>query len=288
MEINFCKKNLFNNRQQKYLFQKYTLSNLSAFSHIGNRALQEDSNIIDVHPLSEMICLMGVADGMGGLKNGAMASNISLRLLTDWFENLSLHKLYSDLELSQSVTDVLYLIDGILRENCCGGGTTLSFSIIREDSALCVNVGDSRIYCKHGTVLQQVSHDHSLSWRLWEKGIIPTKEAICFHKKNNLIISRLGCNKRLLEIEKITIDEHQYDNIYIFSDGVTDCLTDKQLEAIVSHPNCMPQDIVNYALQNTLTQNYLNNENYYNKINGGKDNATAVVYCKKRRLSNEI
>lgn len=287
MKINICKENLFKNLQHTYTSQKYVLSNMNGYSNIGNRKNQEDSLIIDTHPLNENICLMGIADGMGGLRNGALASNIALRLLTIWFENLTTTTLNNDIVLSKYINDFLISADELIRANCSEGGTTLAFSIIREESTFYVNVGDSRIYRKINSLFQQLSNDQSLCWELWKNGIITEKEAIKFHKKSNLITSRLGCTKRKLDIEKKVIDNSQFDSIYIFSDGITDCLTDEQLQTIVNLPKCCAKTIVTSALTATLTQNYLNNEDFYNKVNGGKDNTTAVMYC-KRRTKNEI
>lgn len=288
MKINICKENLFRNLQHTYASQRYVLHSMNGYSDIGNRKRQEDSLIIDTHPSNENICLMGIADGMGGLKNGALASNIALRLLTTWFENLPTATLNNDIILSKYINRFLISADELIRAICSEGGTTLAFSIIREESTIYVNVGDSRIYSKANSSLQQLSSDQSLCWNLWETGTITEKNAIYFHKKNNLITSRLGCIKRKLEIEKKIIDNSQFDSIYIFSDGITDCLTDEQLRTIVNFPNCCAKTIVTSALENTLTQNYLNNEDFYNEVKGGKDNATAVMYCKKRRAKDEI
>lgn len=283
MVHNNCRDNLFNNLQKEFIIQKYNIYGISGCSYIGNRKIQEDSLIIDVHPSKEEIYLIGIADGMGGLLNGAMASNISLKLLTLWFENLSIDNIYNDRIILEKIKKIVLLLDEIIRKQCVNGGTTLAFSIIRDDSSICINIGDSRIYCKTNNMFYQLSSDQSLGWDLLEKNIIPSKNAVMFYKHNNLITSRIGCEKKKIQIEEKIIDNDQYDALYIFSDGITDCITDEQLESVVFNSQCSAYSIVAESLENSLIQNYLNYEYYNNVVNGGKDNSTAIVYYKKRR-----
>ena len=67
----------------------------------------------------------------------------------------------------------------------------------------------------------------------------------------------------------------------LFSDGVTDCLSDSQLYAITRNtdPKYLAKAIVNNALTNESYRPDLgDNADYRSHISAGKDNTTAAVY----------
>ncbi len=284
MEYNNCKENLFNDCQKLYLRQNYFLDNLSICSDIGKlRKTQEDSFIIDYHPLDKNIKFIALADGMGGLVNGALASNITLKNMSNWFSKAPLNILENNLLLNKEIREYIYFIDDEIREKCSAGGTTLILAILKPDNAFCLNIGDSRLYIEKNNKLNQISIDHSIVFNLFLEGKIKKKEEMMFHKQNNLILSRIGGTKRMLKMDDFIIKDEDYNKMFLFSDGVTDCLTDQQLEGIVnSTDDYLAIKIVEKALNNILMQNYLD-EDYYNKVVGGKDNTTAVVYTKRRK-----
>lgn len=287
---NFCKKNLMNNVQKELKRQEYKLNNIFACSDVGSiRTNQEDSIIIDYHPLSKSIKLMAIADGMGGLSSGEKASNLTLKIITTWFERLPIHILNNINYLSCKTSEVIFLVDDIIRNTCNGGGTTLVLSIINNSGAFFLNVGDSRIYIKDYEGVYQLSKDHSITWEMLEKGFIKKKDDILFHKKNSLITSRIGCEKRLLKIDNFFVDNDKYNEIYLFSDGVTDCLNDKTIKCISNldyvNPACK---FVDYSLKYNIKQNFLNNKYYYDEVIGGKDNASSIVYIKRKGKHSEI
>ena len=290
MMNNLCKENLMNNVQKGLRHQEYQLNNLFACSDIGLvRTNQEDSIIIDYHPLNKTIKLMAIADGMGGLNYGAKASNLTLKIITKWFENLPKYILNNNNILSYKTHEVILLIDDIIRNTCDGGGTTLALSIINDLNAFFLNIGDSRIYIKNQEEFYQLSKDHSITWKLLEKGIIKRKDDMLFHKKNNLITSRLGCEKRLLKIDDFFVDNDKYDEIYLFSDGITDCLNDEAIRYITDFDSANPAGkFIDYSLKNNIKQNFLNNKYYYNEVTGGKDNASSIVYIKRKEAHSEI
>ena len=281
--MNYCYKDVINNRQKDYLNVKYELSNIFAVMDIGKeRKMQQDGVLFLQHPSNNNIKLIAIADGMGGLEDGAIASNLSLLKLSKWFLNEFSN--YDNLnQLKNRIYNLINITDLYIR-NMCDGGTTISFAIVLEYYTIFVNIGDSRIYIKNAENFYQISEDHSIVWDLFKSGNIKEKDDIRFHKNNNLILSRLGGNPKLLKIDYKILSNKEYDNVFLFTDGITDCLSDLQLLNIINNDkqnNCL-LDIIRSA-NNVMSYNStLLTDDYYDRIVGGKENRSAIV------LKNEL
>lgn len=275
---------VINSTQQKHDHVTYNYPDVNITMDIGKyRKKQEDSALFLEHPCDKDIKLLSVADGMGGLENGAEASNLAMRILINWFENMPINNFMIEQKILQLTKDILIQIDEIVRKKCYDGGTTISMAIISKNNTFCFNVGDSRIYIKNN-VLKQITNDMNLSWRLYKENII-SKDDIRFHKNNNLITSKLGGKKNNLIIENRVLNNNDYENMLLVTDGITDCLTDTQINKIINSVEDfeISSKIVELACDNNSVQNYLNFKDFYNNVNGGKDNATCVTYTKYKR-----
>jgi len=242
------------------------------------RKRQEDGVLILEHPCIEST-IISVADGMGGINNGADSSNLALRLLADWYLS------NNNQTINQAELDSLFdEIDMAIRNKCNGGGTTLSAAIIAPEETTFINIGDSRIYLSNNNIFYQLSSDHSITWKLYLSGNIKKKDDMRFHKQNNLITSRLGCERKKLTVDYYNLKTSDYDEIYLFTDGITDCVSDGKLSDIIftSEATDINNNIMHEALNTISINNNLDNENYYNKIVGGKDNASIIYYTKRR------
>jgi len=284
--MNSSKFDIINNLQCNFKNIKYNYDDMIGMSDIGLvRKKQEDSILLLKHYLNDDFNLMAIADGMGGLINGAMASNLLLKSIIDWFESLS-NKYYTDMSLVyRDLVFNLDFFDDIIRRKAPGGGTTLALSIKGLSETLCFNIGDSRIYLYYDNNFKQISIDHSLSWDLYSKGIIKKKDDIRFHKKNNLICASFGDPKHRLTSSYNIIANNNYDNIMLFSDGVTDIIPDDEIKRIVqySHFESIPSNIMEMCLRNNYYQDYLNTNEYYEKVCGGKDNSSIAIMRKRIR-----
>ena len=279
--FNETRREIITNTQKNITHKTYQLDTMDACINRGKiRKTQEDAVLITNHPLINDFKLLAVADGMGGLSNGSLASNLCLFYLLRWFEMLPANYYTKDNKIINELINEIKNIDLLVRKYCKDGGSTLAISIVTKENTFMINLGDSRIYITNGNLLTQVSVDHSISWNYYKEGLINNKDNIIFHKKNNLICSRVGCEKPLLVIEQQVLKNSDYNGLYLFSDGVTDCLTDIQIKKIIikERKGLLSEQLVLAAINNNLTNNNLNAEDYYNEIIGGKDNATAAVY----------
>lgn len=283
-DYNASRYDVLNSLQQKKVNVNYQLNYMFACLNIGLlRKKQEDAALLLEHPDNKGFKLIAVADGMGGLSNGGMASNLALINLINWFESLPPCYYYKENKILNELYDELKYIDFLIRKRCNDGGTTLALSIFTKDNNICINIGDSRIYLYKSKRLKQISTDHSLCWKFYEEGLISKKDDIRFHKDNHLITSRLGCNKKSLIIDKTVISTSDYEMVCLFSDGVTDCLSDEQIENIIKNNENenMAPIVIEKALTTTSRNNNLDSKEYYSLINGGKDNLSAAIYNKK-------
>lgn len=278
--MNICEKELLLGIQQKSKFRLYNFMDCVALIDIGNfRKHQEDSILV-----SERLgnTLMLVADGMGGLEDGAFASRMAAIDTYYWFQKLETHDFNCVEQIKEKYENFIEKLDIKIRNNC-DGGTTMLLAIEVEDSVLCFNIGDSRayIYDSLGN-LKQATKDQSITQELYEEGEILSKDDMRFHKKNNLICSRVGCEKKLLTIEFQNIPKDEINDMFLFTDGVTDCISDEVLLNIISNDNeFVSKQILNYVMTND-SYSKLCSDDYYDKIEAGKDNVS-IIQKKIRR-----
>lgn len=263
--------------------------NMHAVSDIGNyRKNQEDAFLIMQHPDNPDFKFMVVADGMGGCLYGEIASDIAVKEAREWFSKIDpryykeTDKLNNNLEISK----MLRSIDHKIYKKTGGkGGTTFVCSIIGKDSTVLTNIGDSRAYIVKGAELQQVTEDNSYTYNLWKEGIITRKDDIRFHKDSNLMTQSLGSDEyTYYNNECVLLNNDSYDNILLFSDGVTDCISEDRIQIICRNTSSkdLAKNIVNYALSHNSI--FDKNDPEYNQIiEAGKDNTTAAVYSKNNR-----
>ncbi|MDO5568627.1 MAG: protein phosphatase 2C domain-containing protein [bacterium] len=278
-----CVDDIINNRQQNYKSINYYLKNMCASSHIGRRKNQEDSILIMEHPSNKNFKLLAVADGMGGLDFGGKASNIAVYNIINWFVNAPFSYYYTEIEILQELKTLMNWIDINIRHTCNAGGTTLSLAIVSSVKTFFINIGDSRIYTEFNNHFVQITNDASIAWLKYMNGTIQKKDDIRFHKENNLIISRLGCTKKLLSIETISLNNNQYDNIFLFTDGITDSVSDNDLKRIIDNSSFFdkPRNIIEYSINNFSLNNKLSSEEYYNEKLGGDDNMSVAILTRR-------
>ena len=296
---NNCKKEILNKIQLQKDYNHYSLGKtLYAASAKGNRKKQEDSVLILNHPQKEEFCMIAVSDGVGGFLGGDIASNHVVYRLIYWFESLD-KDLYTNMQKVEESLE--YMLDTVFDDLKIKYDieTTLSAAIIGENETLIANIGDSRIYTVQNNILKQETRDDSEVQELLEDEVIVDKELMRFsHGSNEL-------NRALSNIYKDEINykviNNTYDKIIATSDGVTDCLSHKELENIINQAKQdeIANDIINSALTNNSNINDIIKslpkhkkklveeieerikEDYYQTIEGGKDNACVAVYVRK-------
>lgn len=268
-----------------------------ATTAIGKRReKQEDAVLLIKDEENPDFKMMVVADGMGGEKHGEYASNVLVEGLKQWFESLSDEEKQSYYNgvanLQQILNDKINEISVNIAEELYGlGGTTLVCAIIGEHDTLITNVGDSRAYTITNGKLKQVTIDDAIVQEEFEKGKIPYRDAMRFHREAAGITECVGMGK-IKDIHSITLNNDDYDMLLLFSDGVTDCLSEEDIAVICKNTDRKKTAklLVQKAIEHDsiapdeLIEDYFDFDFY---IPGGKDNTTTALYVNRDRREEE-
>jgi serine/threonine protein phosphatase PrpC len=191
----------------------------------------------DAFLIMEGIGLCSVADGMGGHYGGNIASSIAVQILSECFsETYNPKKDGGELEFLQATISRgnVEIYDRNRQDMFPSGmGTTVVAILIKEPKAFLGFVGDSRIYLFRGERLSQVSDDHSLVAELIRNGIISKDEAM-YHQNKNIITRALGMNEQV-QVDGKTLELEEGDLFLLCSDGLSDLISDRELENVLRH-----------------------------------------------------
>lgn len=202
---------------------------MAALSDRGKvRPINEDSFCL---PNGQMYLAL-VADGMGGHQAGEVASDMAASILSE----LAAKRGGKDISVKTAVSWVRKANAAIYASAQAnpaqrGMGTTLTFLYFMHQRVMLGHVGDSRCYRLRDGQLAQLSTDHSLVQELVRNGTI-TQEEARNHPYKNIITRALGAD------EQVQVDAHDLqlsrsDVFLLCSDGLTDYLTDEELQDIL-------------------------------------------------------
>jgi len=296
--INICRREILLGRQIKQKHSEYALGKcLYATQDIGKRrSNQEDSVLIMEHPTNPNFKIMAVADGMGGHEKGEVASSYVLEKLSAWFENLDYYYYERPQEVQMMLCQVLQTISkGLYNQlgsdrDLLVGGATFTGAIVTEDQTVIATVGDSRAYARSGEDLKLITKDESAVWEEMAKrkaaiGSFMTDDEIDslrFDERSNYITRCIG-EKNLEYIQSYVIDNESYDELLLFTDGVTDLLSHNDIKFIcaTTAPEDLTNTLVAHAINHSVTEKLRGASEEVELIKAGKDNATAVAYFRR-------
>lgn len=177
-----------------------------------------------------------VADGMGGLNAGEVASSSAIEAFLAHF--------WKEMKHAES-EDVLDLLTGAMaaanlevykKSNSAREyaemGTTLVAAAIREDKVYVAHVGDSRAYLFRKREMLPLTTDHSYVMELVKLGNI-TKEEAATHPKRNVITRAVGI-KETVEVDTNIHPLKKGDMVLLCSDGLSGMLKDEEMAKILN------------------------------------------------------
>lgn len=230
-----------------------------AATDIGRvRQSQQDSILVDGDKV-----LFGVADGMGGHRGGEVASQVAVETVQAVFDQARLDALVHAVEAANDA--VVRRADG--DPDLRGMGTTLcAMALVHEedeDRIAIVNVGDSRFYLlKHnGTVVEQISEDHSLVETLVRQGQLSEDDAVN-HPHRNILTRALGIDSHVM-VDRWELLPFTGDRYLMCSDGLFNEVGEPMIAEVlrtVEDPTAAAEQLV--AMAND---------------GGGRDNISVVV-----------
>ncbi len=198
------------------------------------RERNEDSVNIVENASGEI--LMAVADGMGGHKDGEVASSIALNHIATRFKSISSVGNKEDAInwISDIVKEANALIYKYVAEHkeSAGMGTTMVLALLTKDFLLVGNIGDSSGYVIKNKKLHKVTVDHTLVNLLVKSGEI-TEEDAKNHPKKNVLMRALGASPDV-EMDIFNV-ELGVDGIFLCSDGLTNMLDDDTIMKVLNN-----------------------------------------------------
>lgn len=187
-----------------------------------------------VEDLSDKGCLLVVADGMGGMNAGEVASEIAIKTVAEYFEPKHIRgKLFRDSRSRMRyLEDVVVAADAAIKADSRtnkeheGMGSTIILAWLC-DSEICLTwCGDSRAYLyRPGCGFWQVSKDHSYVQGLVDDGKITMDEAFD-HPYGNIITRSLGDPEKKAKPDSVNFDVFEGDVFMLCSDGLSGVLRD--------------------------------------------------------------
>ena len=209
-----------------------------------------------------------VADGMGGHKNGEIASELAIRTIAGNVLNeiytpmMSLNPQQSELSFREVFYTGIEKANSEIITNSYGGGTTVTAVLIVGDQMTIAHVGDSRVYSVSVEgELEPLTRDHSLVKRLQELGQITPEEA-AVHPQRNVLYRALGQGEPF-EPEIISTKRPESGSLLVCSDGLWSIVGQDGLRTIIKS-GVSPQDICDRLIDAA-------------NDSGGPDNITAIM-----------
>ena len=196
------------------------------------RERNEDSVNICTNDREETLLI--VADGMGGHKDGEVASLIAVNLICDRFKKISSVGNMEDAInwIQSTINEANAAIFKYVSEHpeSQGMGTTVVLSILTPSFLLIGNIGDSSGYIYKNKKIHKITVDHTLVNLLVKSGEL-TEEEAKNHPKKNVLMKALGSSKDV-EMDIFNI-ELNIDGIFLCSDGLTNMLDDSQISKVL-------------------------------------------------------
>lgn len=197
------------------------------------RSHNEDSVTILKNESGEYLLI--VADGMGGHRKGEVASSIVVSRLGKRFnETVTVGtKLDAVNWLNDNINEINkeIITYGEENEDSKGLGTTVVVALLTSNFLIFGNIGDSSGYVMKNQKIHKVTKDHTLVNLLVAAGNISEDEAKN-HPQKNVLMKALGASEKA-EMDIFDVDIN-CDAIFLCSDGLTNMLSDDQIEKVLN------------------------------------------------------
>lgn len=201
----------------------------------------------DICQLGEYGALLAVADGMGGMNAGEVASQIAIDTVREEFQPQQLTKdvTKNRFSIEKFMNDIIVKADNNIKKTAekrpetKGMGTTIVLAWLYEGVLYVSWCGDSRAYIynpKHG--LHKLTKDHSYVQQLVDAGKLTEEEAFDF-PESNIITRCLSDAKLRVQPESIAepyivCDE---DIILLCTDGLCGMIKDDEIGSVLAAYN---------------------------------------------------
>jgi serine/threonine protein phosphatase PrpC len=244
---------------------------ISAISDVGGRDHNEDSYLVLRGYINDFeIIIAAVADGVGGLSAGDVASRMgavafSSKLLEKLMAGAALQ--LDDKQVAGALRAAVDYANEVILDNVPRSGTTLVAALVIGDVAYVVNVGDSRAYLITKDEIHQITRDHSQAWEDLQRELAKffdlekkvefgelaefKRKFIQNHPRAHVINNVVGFFGKVEPIDMFKITLSEGDVLLLCSDGLSDVLNDNDIyKIVVSNGDDAARKLVEEAKKN--------------------------------------
>ena len=214
----------------------------AAVTHPGRvRATNEDAvgQYVPVRPdvLRKRGAIFAIADGVGGLAAGEVASGTAIRdVLNGYTSPTAPHAVEAALTGAiQAANARVHAVAGAGDIETAGMQTTLSVLVLCGRQSYVAHAGDSRIYRLRDRTLTQLTADHSEAAELVRLRLITPEDAI-HHPRRSVLTRSLGSTPRLRpDFARAPLEDG--DRFLLCTDGLWGEVHDVDLAAAMALPS---------------------------------------------------
>lgn len=197
-----------------------------------------------------------VADGVGGVIKGPIASSLAVETIQKHLESLPTISSSSELRDSIAKANREIFERTLMEPSLAGMGTTIGMVALSPDKAFIANVGNTRVYRIREDVMEQLTEDHTLAAEL-------EKSQAGFSSKPNgfpttHILTRCVGKAPDIEVDDKEIDKPEdQERYFVCSDGLYDLVgEDEIVEILLETPlEDMPMELIDLANSRGGTDN---------------------------------
>ena len=210
-----------------------------------------------------------VADGMGGVQAGEVASHMAVDLVARNFldqltQKRSVNQQSFVRVLKKSVEEANRMLfqEGQKNSQHRGMGTTLTAAAVHGTSIFFAQLGDSRAYLLRNGFINQMTKDQSFVAQLVASGSLSPEEAKT-HPRRNVILQALGVQPKV-DVAISGADLKKGDRLVLCSDGLWGKVETEEIKDLIEiyQPTDACHGLVSLARER-----------------GGEDNITVIVAC---------
>ncbi|HHV79799.1 MAG TPA: serine/threonine-protein phosphatase [Firmicutes bacterium] len=181
--------------------------------------------------------LAAVADGIGGLISGEVASELAVASVAAKLREFLKDEMDHGnemrcLEASVGWANEFIYLKGFNKygEPCMG--TTLTAALIKGEHVWLAHVGDSRAYLVSGNEISQLTQDHSIVGEMVKNGNLTERQAM-HHPKKNLLTNSVGTH-RALRLDLTELQAKPGDILILCTDGLTTAVESVDIPAVTT------------------------------------------------------
>lgn len=172
-----------------------------------------------------------LADGMGGLNAGEVASRVAVETIVKTLKACEqINEDCVERAIDQANTEVLE--QSANRGEIGGMGTTVVvWTLTPQGQCFIGHVGDSRAYRLRSHALKALTSDHSVVQQMLDDGVLSEGEARVAPNRN--IITRAVGLESSVEVDVRSWVHGEGDVFLLCSDGLTDMLSDREIHELL-------------------------------------------------------